>query len=77
MKIEVTKAMDVFDAEIIEEYRDKTAWFNPDNPISRRATYEAFRHKCGFGNAESLILVAALGMIGASFEDDVIVMDEV
>lgn len=74
MKIQVTSAVETYDKDIIETYRDKTEWFNPNNPLSRRGTFEMFR-SCNFGIAESLVLVAALGLIGVSFDDDTIVLD--
>ena len=50
---------------IIEDHKDKTAWFNKE--ISFSEMWSMFRYRMGFGEAETAIILAALIRNGAHF----------
>lgn len=76
MQLQVTKTFQLFDKDIIEKYKDKTGWFD-GVPISRVKMYEALMSNMGFTREQSLIVIAALGLVGVTFDDDIIEISEV
>lgn len=74
MQLQVTKTFQLFDNDIIEKYRDKTKWFD-DTSISRLAFYNTLM-STGFTREQTLVMMAALGLIGVNFTDEIIEIKE-
>jgi len=76
MQLQVTKTFQLFDKDIIEKYKDETGWFDGMPPISRVMMYESLMSNMGFSREQSLIVIAALGLVGVIFDDDIIEIRE-
>ena len=53
--------------ESIEAYKDMTASF--DGSMSQSNMYEMLRYRMAFGEAESRVILAALILAGANFQN--------
>ena len=53
--------------KIIKENKDNTGFF--DNSIYLDAMYEMLRYSMKFGEAETVVIIAALKLAGAKFAD--------
>ncbi len=53
--------------ENIEVYKERTAFF--DGSISQLDMYEMLRYRMAFGEAESRVIIAALIIAGARFQN--------
>lgn len=76
MKLQVTKTFQMFDKEVIEKYSDRTGWFNPDRPLSKERMFKLLMESAGFTREQSLTTIAALGLVGVQFVDDVLLIDD-
>ena len=75
MQLQVTKTFQLFDNDIIEKYRDKTGWFG-DTPVSRKVLYDMLIENLGFTREQSLVTIAALGLVGVNFTEEIIEIKE-
>lgn len=75
MQLQVTKTFDLYDNDIIEKYSSKTGWFE-DKPVSRKVLYDMLMENLGFTREQSLVTMAALGLVGVNFTDEIIEIKE-